>query len=370
MRIAILTNDPPAQAKGGCGVVAEMQARVLRQRGHDIHVFVADPELEKYSAWRRLYFHLLDLRARQDLVQRILDWEPEILLTHNLTGCGWATPKTVCRGAWLAQSGAKKIMWAHVLHDVQLFEPSGKILAQESWPGLRGIWRTLWAGFRRRAFGSPNVVLSPTVWLLELHKKYGFFHTAKTSILPNPINVAVSSAPSSPSSEILYVGRLDPDKGFHILLEAWNKLGADRPLLRVVGQGALVRKLEIFRNPPSDFIYCGALPHDQVLELLKTRPVVVVPSLVYENQPTIILEALSAGCRVVASEVGGIPETLDFAGWLAPAGDAHALMIALKRALGASADDPQTERARQTVLARHRVEVVVDELESILKSNL
>lgn len=370
MRIAILTNDYPPQTKGGCGVVAGMQAQALLRRAHEVRAFVSAPDLANRSAWRRLYFHLSDLRARQDLVRRILDWEPDILLTHNLTGCGWATPQTICRQAWLANGRAKKIVWAHVLHDVQLFEPSGKILAQESWPGLRGIWRAFWAGFRWRALGSPNVVLSPTVWLLELHKKYGFFRTSKTFILPNPINVAAALCLVGTAQEILYVGRLDQDKGFHVLLDAWNKLGADRPRLRVVGQGELVRRLEIFRHPPADFMYGGALPHDQVLELLKTKPVVAVPSLVYENQPTIILEALAAGCRVVASEVGGIPETLDSAGWLVPAGDANALMIALKRALGASADDPQTERARQTVLERHGVETVVDELESILKSNL
>jgi glycosyltransferase involved in cell wall biosynthesis len=370
MRIAILTNDYSPQTRGGCGVVAEMQARVLKQRGHEIQTFVSDPGLEKRSPWRRLYFHWRDLSARQDLVQRILDWNPEILLTHNLTGCGWATPQTVCRKAWLAQSGAKKIVWAHVLHDVQLFEPSGKILAHESWRLARKIWRKFWVRSRRRALGMSNIVFSPTVWLLDLHKKYGFFQTAKTFILPNPISQVTSVVPGSGVPEILYVGRLDPDKGFQILVEAWEKLGRDKPRLRVVGQGELVRELPIFRAQDPNFIYCGSLPHEQVLELLKNKPVVVVPSLVCENQPTIILEALAADCRVIASEVGGIPETLDSAGWLVAAGDVEALAIALKRALGTQIIDPQTERARQNILERHGVEAVVDELESILKSNL
>lgn len=370
MRIAILTNDYPPQTKGGCGVVAEMQARALLRRGHEVQAFVGEFYLKQCSPWRRLHFHLRDLRARQDLARRILDWNPDILLTHNLTGCGWATPQTICRRAWLARGGARKIAWIHFLHDVQLFEPSGKILAHESWCGLRKIWRTLWAFFRRRAFGRPNAVLSPTVWLLDFHKKYGFFRTCKTFILPNPINAVISAVSGGFSSEILYVGRLDQDKGFHILAEAWNKLGGDRPRLRVVGQGELVGCLPIFRDTRQDFIHCGNLPHEQVLDLLKTKPLVAVPSLVFENQPAIILEALAAGCKVVASGVGGIPETLGSAGWLAPAGDPEALALVLKRALGAPENDPQTQRARQAILDRHNAEVVADELESILKSNL
>lgn len=116
----------------------------------------------------------------------------------------------------------------------------------------------------------------------------------------------------------------------------------------------------------------GALPHERVLELMRSHAVLAVPSLLIENQPTVILEGLASGCDVVASDVGGIPETLDGAGFVVKAGDVNALASSLKIAIDdtdAVARD-EREKNRGKILSRHRVEVVVAELEFVLKSNL
>ncbi len=65
--------------------------------------------------------------------------------------------------------------------------------------------------------------------------------------------------------------------------------------------------------------------------------------------PTVLAEALSAGCKVVASRVGGIPELLVDGrnGWLAAPGDAADLADKLEAALTSSDADIQ-RNARKT----------------------
>jgi len=108
------------------------------------------------------------------------------------------------------------------------------------------------------------------------------------------------------------------------------------------------------------------------LELMRSHAVLAVPSLLVENQPTVILEGLASGCNVVASDVGGIPETLDGAGLVVKAGDTEALASSLKLAIDVTdvvARD-EREKNREKILSRHRVDVVVADLEAVLKSNL
>ncbi len=69
-----------------------------------------------------------------------------------------------------------------------------------------------------------------------------------------------------------------------------------------------------------------------------------VPSVWYENCPGVVLEAMSIGLPVVASDIGGLAELLDDgrAGWLAPAADAGAWRGIIAEAL---ADDVRTTQA-------------------------
>jgi glycosyltransferase involved in cell wall biosynthesis len=314
-----------------------------------------------------LKFHFRDLFPRNGIVAEILDWKPDSLITHNLTGCGFGTPRNI------QSAGAS---WIHFLHDVQLIEPSGKIVFGESFSMFRRLWRWKWSVMRRFVFGSPDVVISPTKWLLDFHQKFGFFRFSKSVVIPNPtdwrtsdirILADVGHPHIGDSKCVVYIGRLDEDKGVLVLLDAWKSLGVDRPTLHLIGQGDLRERLESEKLP--DLRVHGQIPHDRIAEFLQNRPVVIVPSLVFENQPTVILEALAFGCPIVATDVGGISETLGQAGLLVAPGNANALAEGMRSALQ-NQESAQREEARRAILESHRVEVVVDALGSLLKSNL
>ncbi len=362
MRIAILSNVlPTADATGGAGRIAYLYAELLRGLGHEVKAFgprAAFAELGRMDALTRLAFHAQDLVGDDVKVAEILEWEPRVLLTHNLTGCGFKTPRAI------SDVG---IRWVHVLHDVQLFEPSGQIVFGESFGWARWIWRMTWSLLRQSAMRNPDVVVSPTQWLLDMHKKFWMFdRTVRTVIIPNPISLNLDSRlrenDRKTGQRVLFVGRVDADKGIRLLLDAWKDVDASAQLT-IIGDGTLRVDIETQKR---DRVTClGAKTPDDVSRQMLQSDVVVVPSLVMENQPTVILEALAAGCRVVASDVGGVRETLGEAGWIVPPADPKKLAAAINEALQPTAYPLQST---QGILAQHDPQLCIQKLSDALFS--
>jgi glycosyltransferase involved in cell wall biosynthesis len=78
--------------------------------------------------------------------------------------------------------------------------------------------------------------------------------------------------------------------------------------LIVVGDGPDAGSLRASAPPNVEFR--GSLPPPQVLDVLRGARALLVPSLWYEAQPRVILEAYAAGVPVAASRIGGLPDLI------------------------------------------------------------
>jgi teichuronic acid biosynthesis glycosyltransferase TuaC len=142
-----------------------------------------------------------------------------------------------------------------------------------------------------------------------------------------------------PEAEVVvFIGRLVPLKGLRELLEAAAILSVSRPRLCVVciGEGPMDREL-FCRASQSDlkghvkFVGC-ANPYE-IARWLAVSNVFCLPSH-SEGCPNVVIEAISCGRPVVASNVGGIPELLNSrCGMLVSPGNARQLAHSLSRAL-------------------------------------
>ena len=132
---------------------------------------------------------------------------------------------------------------------------------------------------------------------------------------------------------VLGAGRLAPQKGFGVLLEAaaaWRDLDPV-PLVMIAGEGPLgggllARAAEL----GVDAVFAG--PRDDVPALLAAAAVFVLPSQ-WEGQPLVLQEALRAGTPIVATRAGGIPGLAGDAALLVPPGDGQALGAAVRSVL-------------------------------------
>lgn len=331
MRIAVLTNAYPPQARGGAGRIAALQVELLTARGHEIQVWTSLLDWTAFPFWKRFLFHLRDLIWVHPYAKEIRAWRPDALITHNLTGAGFRTPHTI-----------RVPHWVHILHDVQLFHPLG-LLADER---PITILQRMATWLRRSIFGRPDVVVSPTRWLLNAHVRRGWFQDVNTIVIPNPAPAYTGSDRKewNTTIKILFIGRRTPDKGSQIL-EVLQQSAQRSVEWRVIESGAT---------------------SDQILKEMRQADILLVPSQIAENQPTVILEAFASSLPVVASSLGGIPETLGRAGVLV----ASAHLQDWRQAIETVLSRPRTDWVN--VLADawqpHNPERVAEALEGTLKS--
>ncbi|MCA1842572.1 MAG: glycosyltransferase, partial [Actinobacteria bacterium] len=166
--------------------------------------------------------------------------------------------------------------------------------------------------------------------------------------VPHFVDAASLPPAAGHRAGVVYAGRLSPEKGVDVLVEAVARL--DRPGFRnivgagleVLGDGPARPALERLAaaRAPGRVSFRGRRDRPEVLERLRSAQVAVLPSRWYENQPLIVLEALACGVPVVASDLGGTAELVDHGvdGLLVPPDDPGALAAALARLL----DDPGT----------------------------
>jgi glycosyltransferase involved in cell wall biosynthesis len=162
------------------------------------------------------------------------------------------------------------------------------------------------------------VVIAVSEQLAEAARRAG---ARDVRFIPSGVEIPESIGAEAEPPEVLYVGRLSPEKGIPELVEATRGLK-----LVVAGDGPL-------RSLVPEAL--GFVPHTEVQRLLARTAVVVLPSH-REGLPLVLLEALAHGRAVVATPVGGIPSLVEdgATGLLVPPGDAEALRAAIARLLG------------------------------------
>lgn len=141
---------------------------------------------------------------------------------------------------------------------------------------------------------------------------------------------------------ILFVGRVEADKGSLDLAAAFQRVAAARPdvALMIVGDGKARAAAEEALRPLGDRVaFLGARPLAEIPLWMGACDVLTLPSH-HEGTPNVLLEALACGRRVVATRVGGIPDVVhrDELGALVPVGDVEALAAALAEAAGSGYD--------------------------------
>ncbi|KQQ92583.1 hypothetical protein ASF62_12085 [Leifsonia sp. Leaf325] len=154
----------------------------------------------------------------------------------------------------------------------------------------------------------------------------GVLPTAPTELIPNAVPEGV---PRAKGRSIVFGGSVSLRKGVDVLVDAWRRIADhDGWTLHVVGP---VADPEVVPAGLPDAVFHGGLPHAELMELLESAEIAVLPSR-DEAMPMFILEALARQDCVVATRVGGIPAVLaDGAGALVDAGDAAGLAEALER---------------------------------------
>jgi glycosyltransferase involved in cell wall biosynthesis len=160
-------------------------------------------------------------------------------------------------------------------------------------------------------------VLAASSWLAEAARALG---ARDVAVIPSGVDVPESVEPEAEPPEVLYAGRLSPEKGVEELLAATHGMR-----LVVAGDGPLRDRV------PTAL---GFVDHDELERLYGRAAVVACPSR-REGFGVVCAEAMAHGRPVVASAVGGLLDLVadGETGLLVPQGDPAALRRALEQLL-------------------------------------
>jgi glycosyltransferase involved in cell wall biosynthesis len=343
--------------RGGEDAVVAQEAELLRKAGTLVHVFTVDNREAGLGApWGRLRAGLR-VRWSGAAARRVAAFVAahpiDVAHVHNFFPL--LTP------AVHEQLHALGIPLVQTLHNYRLFCANGAFLragrpcedcvSAGPWNAVRhacyrgsrlqtAAWAAATAHERRRDVLARCVALfvATSAFARERLVAAGL-PAEKVVVKPNP--VADPGEPAVGGRGALYVGRLSPEKGVRLLLEAWRELEG-RPL-EIVGAGPEEPELRRLAASIPGVSFAGALAPAAVQERLRAALFLVAPSLCYENFPLAVAEAMAAGKPAVASHPTAMTELVEpgRTGLLFARGDAHALAQACRRLF----DDPARAQA-------------------------
>lgn len=330
MKICVINSLFEPYSRGGVEVVVQNIIDALRAAGHEIFLITLGRKKEKemqglFVIYRlkpinifsfidiqkkpfflRAPWHIIDTLniASAKKVQKILESEkPDIVMTHNLKGIGYLVPHIIKK---------MNIRHVHYIHDVQLSRPSGLMLFGQEKPFL--ILDKVYEKVCRHLFGSPNIIISPSKWLMDYYVKRGFFYHSKKIVLPNPIKGAkqelLRQAQDAVKTTFLYVGQIEKSKGIEFLVETMKSLEINNWALKIIGDGTLLNRVREMTYGDDRFQVYGYIKHSGLSGIYNQADFTIVPSLCYENSPTVIYESFSHGVPVIASDIGGVAELM------------------------------------------------------------
>lgn len=163
--------------------------------------------------------------------------------------------------------------------------------------------------------------------------------------------------------------RLSFEKGVDVLIDGFAKLNKENTHLIIIGSGGKRRKLEkqVERNGLKQRVHFLGHRSD-VPSILPCLQAYVQPSR-FEGMPMALLEAMTSGCPVIATNVGGVPDLIgdNANGLLIETGDPDAIRIALEQVL----DHPlraarRARTARNFVREAHALTVTTENWREVL----
>lgn len=224
----------------------------------------------------------------------------------------------------------------------------------------------------------------PAVWIAVSEAALSFLRKhiradAKARIVPNGVDVEPfrQAAPADlpPGRRLLFVGRLDPRKGFPIAVEAFGFLAREFPDLHLVVVGDGPERDAVSRLAPEvrqRVTMVGTVRHSLLPGYHAAADVFVAPSTGRESFGIVLVEAMAAGLPVVASDIAGYREVVrsGMDGLLVPAKDAESVAWAVRKILSDPALAERLRAAGQARSERYRWEVVTVEIEAAYRDAL
>lgn len=307
---------------GGEDQVVEAEAKLLVSSGHDVAQFVVENPSGALATGRDLLIAPWNPRSARDIRSVIADFGPDVVHIHNtwfrlspsvVAAAHETTPVVVtlhnyrlaCANALLLRNGqacqlcVEGSLWNGVIHSCYRDLFSSGIAVATIATGRKRVWSHAVDLFMPLSDFASELIATTGIARQRM--------IAKDNFVQDP-GQRLQAADSS--REVLYVGRLSPEKGIRQLLANRSLMSAAALELVVIGDGPMRDEVAaaVGQN------YLGPLDPASVAQRMLSARALLLPSIIFEGQPRTALEAFAAGLPVAGGRQGAIGELLSAVG--------------------------------------------------------
>lgn len=165
-----------------------------------------------------------------------------------------------------------------------------------------------------KIYNKVDYFVTPSLLLKNKLIEQGF-NPEKIFNIPTFIDSSSITPNYNHQNYILYLGRLNREKGVEYVIRAMEDVEDKSLVLKVVGESSddeLKNIKQIIQSKNlSNVELLGFKTGDELYRLINEAKFTVVPSIWYDNMPNVILEAFAHGKPVIASNIGSLPEVVD-----------------------------------------------------------
>jgi glycosyltransferase involved in cell wall biosynthesis len=316
------------QFKGGEDVVFAAEQRLLKERGHDVISYERDnadllamSPVKKVAAYVRIDWSKDSYRE----VRAILNREkPDVAHFHNVHFMMTPAVYYACQdeGVPVVQS----------LHNFRLL-CANALFFRDNMVCEDCLSKGVWEGIKHRCYKNSTVATALVTRMMARHRKKKTWtdqidaYIAATAFtknkyvqggLPADKIVVKYHFVQSPVYDIcgykdyaLYAGRLSPEKGIFVMLEAYRQLPQFQ--LKIVGDGPLKEEIEAYikKHALNNVEMLGFVAKETLNDLMAHAKFMIVPSLCYEIFVVVVAESFSFGAPIIASRLGSLAEVVE-----------------------------------------------------------
>lgn len=380
---------------GGAEISLKLLVEAMQAKGHEVAVLSLSPNegltreqvdgVTVYRAglrngyWpfsegrpgtlRRLRWHLRDRynRAMIGYVREVLAAErPEVVSCHNLVGWSIAVWDEVHRAS---------IPLVQVLHDMYLLSPNSTLYKPGYTRPHQDLLSRILRRRHRRASAGVAAVVGISRNILDRFTEYGYFEKMPRYVVHNaraiPAGGPLRHRKAGSELTVGFIGTLTAPKGLEWLISAFKASGMEGRL-RIAGKGKSDDE-RYFRQLAADDPRIEFLGYVAPADFYPTIDVLAVPSVWEEPLGMVAVEGLANHLPVVASDRGGLTETVidGVNGFLCDPDEPGSLGLALARLWkDVDAYNRLAAAARNSVSGYLSVERMVQEYEQILHKAL
>lgn len=346
MKISIVSALYPSNSIGGAEDCAQGFAQWAQGDGHDVQViavknelpasfdfnrdiaiheiesplFISVTKVRRYPKWIKPFWHLQDhlgTAARRQVLPILDSFKPDIVVVHYIQGLGYRLIRDI------ASAGYPVV---YVMHDLAL-ACYRMMMFKDGHPCKKQCLACrASSAIKKQVFldarDLSNVgLISPSKANLDLVGRYFPIDEFSSAVILNTktyptslIDTATCLRTLKSGIRLVFVGKLEPSKGIEVLLEGVERARAvhgDKISINVCGGGILEAKLRAKYLGSEWCNFHGFVDQQRIANELALADVACAPSIMHENSPGSVIQALVSGTPVFASKSGGIAELIE-----------------------------------------------------------